>query len=288
LVNWRPAIVTDGAMMFEDSPITVTRHASYDDVLADDSAGLSEALRVALVGVSGQSCAQLGAVLPFAEFHGPARVHRVPPVIGDRLLAVLPPAFVRVEDHRGPLAVAIDPARVANHARNFQAAAKAIVSIPRGILTTSRADERPPLAALIAKACGPLGGVVLTRDRRQAAEVAFFFRAYQFPAEVIGALPAQTDSKYPRTSDDVDQPESAWVVVPVGHPAWVRNQIPDPPVIVAADPLAACRAKILHRLFGGLSQCVYGLMRTDLAHAVEDPCRLTAAFGDRVHDLQPG
>ena len=269
--------------------ITITRHAAYDEVSSTNVVGLHYPLWVALAEVSGHPAGPAGAVPPFPPLPGPPPGYRVPPAVGERLLAARPPAAgVDVVDRRGPPAVTPDPARVAGHAWNLRAAAAAAAKAPRGFLTTADPDDRPPLAALMAKACGPVGGVVLVRDGPQAEEVDHFCAAYRVGAVVIRNAGARADRVCPRPPGPAVRPDGAWVVVPAGHPAWAAGLIPDPPVVVAADAVAACRPKILARLFGRPDQVVVGLLRTDRAHRPDDLHRVAASCGVNVHDLQPG
>ena len=128
--------------MGTDPPITVTGYTAFDAVGPADAAGLSGRLRAALAAVSGRP---VGSILPFAPASDPATGYRLPPVVGDRLLAALfPPGAVEIADHRGPLGVAVDPDRLASHAPNFRAAAQALAGVPRGVLTCSLPDDRAP------------------------------------------------------------------------------------------------------------------------------------------------
>lgn len=98
----------------------------------------------------------------------------------------------------------------------------------------------------------------------------------------------RADRLRPRLPGPVVLPPGGWTVVPAGHPAWAQGRLPDPPVIVAADAVAACRPKVLHRLFARGDQVVFGLLRTDRVHSADDLTQVAAAFGGVVHDLQRG
>ena len=271
--------------MLIEPPITATRYTAFDEVASTDAAGLYTALGLALEAISGQP---VGAVRPFTPASDPADGYRLPPAVGDRLLAALPAEAVRVDDRRGPLAVAVDPDRVASHAPNFLAAARAVVGVPRGVLTCTIPDDRAPLAALIAKLSGPVGGVILARDGHQAEDAGRFLAAYGVPSILIRNPGVRADRLRPRLPGPAVLPPGGWVVVPAGHPAWAGGQLPDPPVIVAADAVAACRPKVLHRLLARPDQIVLGLLRTDRPYGPDDWNRVAAAFGAVVHDLRRG
>ena len=58
--------------------------------------------------------------------------------------------------------------------------------------------------------------------------------------------------------------------------------------MVAADAVAACRPKVLKRLFARPDQLVFGLLRADRPYRPDDLNRVAAAFGAVVHELQRG
>jgi hypothetical protein len=73
-----------------------------------------------------------------------------------------------------------------------------------------------------------------------------------------------------------------WVVLPPGHAGWVGWRLADPAVVVAADPLPACRPKVRVRLFGRPDQRVYGLVPAAQVYSKAERIRLGAAYGPVV------
>ena len=198
-------------------PLAVTRHAAYDQVASTDAAGLYTVLGQALESLSGQPA---GSGLPFPLLPAPAPGYRVPPAVGDRLLAATRPHLgVHVIDRRGTPAAAVDSGRVAAQAPHFRSAARAAAGVPRGLLTCPLPADRPPLAAVLARACGPVGGVVLARDGPQAEDVAMFLAGYGVPAAVIRRPGVRADRRCPRPPGRAGGGAGAWAVVPAGHPA---------------------------------------------------------------------
>jgi hypothetical protein len=132
------------------SVMTLTRHASYDELVGADFRGLQPAVWAALRDGAGVGPDPGGAAPPVYGILAPAPTYRVPPPLGDRVLAARPAGDgLRLVDRRAPPAVTPDPARVAHRAPHFRAAVRAVAGVPRALVTADDPTRLYVLAAAL-------------------------------------------------------------------------------------------------------------------------------------------
>jgi hypothetical protein len=261
--------------------LTVVRHAAFDEVTTADPAALAETLWKVLAGVAGMPAGPPGAPLPLPPVGGSTPGYKVPPALGDRLLAAVGPQGATVRDERCRPPVCLDARRLKRSRPNCAAAVAGIATVRphaastlRGIISIQNAAAHlASVAAAIAEACGPVGGVVLARDFGLGEAIAAALTHVEVPHVLVETPGPGGSETVPRLDP------GAWVVVPPGHPAWAAGLLADPPVIVSAVPLPACRPRVLPRLFGRPDQLVFALVSHDQKFSPAEVHRLHAAFG---------
>jgi hypothetical protein len=261
--------------------LTVVRHAGHDEVTSADAAALAATLWAALAGVAGMPAGPPGAPLPLPPVGGSTPGFKVPPVLGDRLLAALGPDKANVRDERYRPEACLDSKRVTRSPRNCADAVARIATVRPGPQSTLRgvvavqnaAADLPPMAACLAEASGAVGGVVLARDYGLGEAIAAALGHVEIPHVLVTGSGPNEPQAVPRPAP------GEWMILAPGHPLWADGRLPDPPMVVAAVPLAACRPRVLHRLFARPDQLVFGLLPADHRLTPLEVHRLHAAYG---------
>jgi hypothetical protein len=267
-------------MMPENSRTTLTRHAAYDEVSGEGTAPLA-AIWDAIQAIPVARPEPATVLPPIYTTPSPTPTYRIPPEIGEQLLVSLrADDGVQVVDRRGPPSVTPDPARINHRAPRYDVAVRAAVDVPRAVYTDYSPRAVHVLAAAMAEAFGPVGGIILTRDRRQSEGVARWFRVYTVGHGVLTDDGMQSNPVHSRSP-------GAWTILRAGHPAWVNGTIPDPPVIIATDVVAACRPRVRERLFACPDQRVIGIAPSDNIFPWAALYTIYAYFGPSTHVVVP-
>ena len=266
------------------TPITITRHASFDDVHFTDRSLLGAILCASVTRYAGTRLGPVGSDLPFQSLRGPNAGFRIPPTVGDDILAdELQFDSIYIEDQRVEPTVEVRPESLGHRHSTFMDAARAAAEHPRGVIAWKH-DSRFCVAALLAESVRPASGVVLVRDNRAAQEALNVFGGYGVPARLAPEpMPRRNTLRRVVSAGPQGNNPDAWMIVPARHRDWVDGLFKVPGIIICADAVHACKLGLRHRLFGHPAQRVYGLIATDRYYPAEEVHWMFGSYGHEIH-----
>ena len=136
------------------------------------------------------------------------------------------------------------------------------------------------IVAGLAQAVAPIAGIVLVRDLRSAKAQKEALDLYRIPSRIAGPpVPRRNTLIRARPADPTTDGREKWLIVPANHRDWRDRVIPDPGILLCPDPEAASLPRVLHRLFGGPNQRVYGVEATDRYYSAAEIHQMYGAFG---------
>jgi hypothetical protein len=270
-------------VVMSDPTISMIRHASCDEVFADDQTQLNNLLRLAVTCYAGTRLDPIGPNLPFRRISKPKSGYLIPPAVGEDLLVIgRSAASIQVDDRRVEPTVAVRPEQITHGIPLTRPAATAASAHARGIFTWTH-EVRMAVIAGLAQAVRPSAGVLLVKNVREANQAIDQFGRYGVPARIVPRHYCLMQVALPIPL--ADYPEG-WVIVPVGHKDWARGVIPAAGIVLCADAADACAGHIQSRLFFGPGQRVYGFMATNRYYSAEDVHSTYGAFGREIHHCQ--
>ena len=168
--------------------ISMTRHASCDEVYADEPTRLDDMLRLVVTYYAGTRLGPIGLKLPFHRWNNPKPGYLIPPTVGDDLLAnELARALVHIDDIKPvpnrPLSFEWE--QITQGMPRARPAALAASAHVRGMIRRTH-EERTFIIAGLAQAVAPIAGVVLVRDIRSAKAQKEALDLFRIPSRIVG------------------------------------------------------------------------------------------------------